>query len=110
MRVTREKVIGYVHYWQPILGLDHWFLRVRFTERSWFAHCKAAPMYEKATLDFNLDRIRNEMYHELELEELVLHEMVHCIIWESSERAVTQIARAILRGHDKLCRNRSVMA
>lgn len=95
-----------VKKWVPLLGLTHWRIDVKFDERQVAASCAAMPTYENGTVSFNLPYIRKH-YHVLEeVEDLVVHELVHCMIWQSSERAVTQVARSLMRVQDAERRRR----
>jgi predicted SprT family Zn-dependent metalloprotease len=60
-------------------------------------YCTASPQYEEATIGFNLVMVRANELTPLEIEDLVVHELVHCMVWKNSERAVTQVTRALLR-------------
>lgn len=105
MALTHSAIRARVHrafrYWRPILGLESWQLDVRFDEAEDLATCAAKPAYEEATLHFNVPRIRRELPNlYMAVEELCLHEMVHCIAWRESERNVSRITRALLRARD----------
>lgn len=93
----RQRIERLAAQWRPLLGLEAWDIQLRFDEKTHQATCTAKPVYQEATLTFNLHRIRKEIRTPAALEELVVHELVHCIIWKSSERAVTQIGKALLR-------------
>lgn len=98
MTRLQQEIHRHVNYWRPILGLEGWDLRVQFNERENTATCAAKPCYLKATLHFNTDKeIRREYPTRADREELVLHEMVHSIIWRASERAVSQVTLSLLR-------------
>jgi hypothetical protein len=97
----RARVHRLVAKWRPILGLESWALDVRFDEREHIATCAAKPAYEEATLYFNVPCIRRELPPTMAaLEELCLHEMVHCLLWRSSERTVSRVTRSLLRARD----------
>lgn len=89
--------------WRPTLGLSDWRMSVRWDEAEHLATCQAVPQYEDATISFNLARIQRDLRRHPRavtdrwLEELVVHELVHAIIWKSSERTVTMVSRALLR-------------
>lgn len=87
-------------YWRPILGLESWNIQIRYDERECLGTCVARPSYLEAELTFNTRRIGSEIKTKKGLEELVLHELVHCVIWHASERAVSQVTHAILRARD----------
>lgn len=93
----RREIQQHFNYWRPVLGLEGWDIRIRFDERQCQAYCDARPKYLTATLNFNLTRIRKELKTPAEREELVLHEMVHTVIWKASETAVSQVTLSLLR-------------
>lgn len=93
----RTRIERLIKKWRPLLGLEDWMMEFRYDERKEKGCCIATPCYEEATIGFNLNRIRKEMVKPGELEELVVHELVHAIVWKASERSVTQISRALLR-------------
>lgn len=98
MRVTEAEIHRLVRYWRKQLDLEGWVIHVRFTETGRLvASCKARPAYEYAIVNFNLPRLRADLFERVELEEVVVHELVHCVSWKASERAVTQLSRALLR-------------
>lgn len=97
----RNRITRLLAKWRPILGLQSWHLDVRFDEDASLATCDARPAYEEAIIRFNLRRIKQELPNAVAaLEELVVHEMVHCLIWRASERAVSWVTRSILRARD----------
>lgn len=105
MSITNTAIRGRVHravdYWRSILGLDSWDLSVSFDEVNDLGNCNAKPVYEEAILGFNLARIRAELPPSYAaIEELVLHEMVHCFDFEASERKVSRYTRSLLRARD----------
>lgn len=97
--VLRERIERLLKKWRLELDLDRWLIEVRFGNYEETGSCCAEPAYEEAVLSFNLNLIKKECWAYPALRELVVHELVHCIIWKSSERAVTQVTRAILRAH-----------
>lgn len=95
--VLRARIMRLVKKWRPRLDLAAWMIDVRFDEDVDLGTCDAKPAYEKAVIAFQIPLVRDEVSNITELEELVVHELVHCIMWKSSERAVTQVSRVILR-------------
>ena len=97
----RKRIHRAVDYWRSILGLDSWGLGIIFDEQNDLANCHAKPIYEEAVLAFNLPRIRSELPPAYAaIEELVLHELVHCFDFEASERKVSRYTRSLLRARD----------
>jgi hypothetical protein len=98
----RIRIHRLVAKWRPIMGLQSWGLTVRFDEPEHMATCAARPQYEEAVINFNLPRVRAELPNNVAAtEELVVHELTHCLIWKSSERAVSWVTRTILRARDE---------
>lgn len=97
----RSQIKGYIRYWRPVLGLEGWNLTVHFNEKVYQAYCTAKPKYLEATLGFNLDRIRKEVKTPAAREELVLHEMVHAVIYKASETQVSQVTLSLLRARTR---------
>lgn len=105
MSVTNAHMRARVHrafnYWRPILGLESWGILVAFDETKHLATCTAKPSYEEATIRFNLQRMRAELPPTYgAVEELTLHELVHCVDYSASERTVSRITRSLLRARD----------
>lgn len=97
----RARIERLVRKWRPLLGLESWGLDVRYDATDCMACCEAKPAYEEATIRFNLPRVKRELPNVvLALEELVVHELVHALIWRANERAVSRVTRAILRARD----------
>lgn len=94
---VRRSIVRLVEHWRPILGLDTWVIEVRFDERSDRGNCVACTQYEEAVVAFNPRRILKEVRNLAGLQELVVHELVHCLAWRSNERTVTHLSRAFLR-------------
>lgn len=114
----RYEIDQILAYWQPILDLENWDIRIGFTEAESVACCLAKPQYLTAMLDFNLARLGQEIKTRPELEELVLHELVHARLWALAnvlpdldtipnrfleyyeEEAVSQVTNALLRARN----------
>lgn len=95
--------------------MQHWKVEVNFDLTNHLATCEAEPQYMSAVLSFNPQRLETDISSERELEELVLHELVHARLWALAnllqgqdkneqrmlefleEEAVTQITGALLR-------------
>lgn len=90
-----------IAHWRPILGLDGWGIELRFDEKKDKANAKVSLQYEEATLNFNLPRIAAEVS---DLEELALHELVHCHEAPyDTETRVSRVTRALLRAAGRSC-------
>lgn len=84
--------------WCPIVGLESWGITVRFDEKKDKANARVSLQYEEATLNFNLVRIKAEVPDHAALEELCLHELVHCHEAPyDTETRVSRVTRALLR-------------
>lgn len=73
-------------YREP-LGLDRWDIRLEVgampeDDRA-KAACTASPEYREATVQFDLDRLKTGD----DVEELVAHELGHCLLWPLHEEA-----------------------
>ena len=100
-------------FWKPVLALDNWDIQVNTKEKIIIASCQAQPQYLTAMLSFNLERLREEIATKADLEELVLHELVHARLWALAnvlpenvpsrfveyfeEEATSQITQALLK-------------
>ena len=93
----RARIERLIKQWRPILGLETWHLEFKWDEKKHAASCESLASYESAELHFNAKMIREEWptYHLQR--QLVVHELVHCLIWKSSEREVVRITRSLLR-------------
>jgi len=110
-----ERVALVIGEWQHRLLLDNWTILCEYTETQHLATCEAEPEYLSAILRFNVERIEKEIHNDLLLEELVLHELVHAVMWPLAnmwrgldengqrvveyfeEQAVTVVTKALLR-------------
>lgn len=73
----RYRIRTLVEVWRVPLGLGNWALEVHFNDATdEQASCVADPEYRKGLLTFNLKRLSVD-----ELDETVLHEMLHCVGW-----------------------------
>lgn len=110
-----QEIAAWVREWAPRLDLQHWEIEVNFDEDVHQATCTAEPQYMHAVVSFNPERLNLEIETERQLEELVLHELVHARLWTLAnmfagldengqrmvefleEEAVTQMTGALLR-------------
>lgn len=104
MRITRGQVLALVAKWQARLLLDAWKIRVILTTKmGHLAECEASPEYLDAVLRFNPVRLTPE-----NLEETVVHELIHCHTWElwdhagdagdkAHERLTSTLQRIVMR-------------
>ena len=80
----RRRILALTEVWRVPLGLGSWSFDVRFEDTvPEQASCVADPEYRKAVLIFNLRRLAAD-----ELDETVLHEMLHCIGWPIAALAI----------------------
>ncbi len=106
MRYTKERrqIQRLIKKWRPVLGMNTWSIEIVFLEKTGkfkaSAWCEAVPKYEEARITFDLPRMSRYYIGFLAIEEVVMHEMVHAIAWNSTEIEVTRIARSILRAFD----------
>lgn len=101
----RTRIEALVARWVPILGLQDWLIAVRFDERKHQGTCVARPQYEEATIRFNLRVVAR--LRPAEIEDLVVHELCHCVTWGArvagfhQEHLTTRVGRAVLRAAGK---------
>lgn len=93
----RKQIEALLAYWRPILGLDSWAIEIRWNEKHHTGWCIAKPKYREAMIGFNLDRIKRECRTPEQVEDLCLHELIHCVCWRESETCVSQMTQAMLR-------------
>jgi len=94
VKITRGQVLALVAKWQARLLLDAWKVRVILTTKlGHLAECEASPEYLDAVLRFNPARLTPE-----NLEETVVHELIHCHTWELWDLA----GDAGTKAHEKL--------
>lgn len=83
-----------IEKWQPIVGLSEWEIKVLVSDIfSSHGSSTAEPRYRQLTLTFNPKRIEED---DLDLEELVIHELVHALtwrLWEFAEQMLTNYGR-----------------
>lgn len=104
MRMTEIKALKLVKKWQEILALQDWVIIVFFKNKSKSKGASISPnyRYRKATLT-----IYN---HQLNLEEYVLHELLHLIVGEYTalvfgllqDRMTSQEASILNREEDRV--------
>ena len=96
---VRARINRAIRHWVPLVGLESWGIVVRFDETKHKAACHVTSLrYEEATLWFNLPRIRAELLPTYAaVEELALHELVHCLLPYNGEQSVSRITRTLLR-------------
>jgi hypothetical protein len=82
-RATTKKAIRkIITEWKERLGIKHWTVFVNFSRNGSMAECYAEPEYFKAYLNFFMKRVMEEVQTNYDLEELVVHELCHCLSWE----------------------------
>ena len=82
-RATTKKAIRrIITEWKERLGMTHWTIFVNFSRSGSMAECYSEPEYFKGYLSFFMKRVMKEVQTNYDLEELVVHELCHCIAWE----------------------------
>jgi hypothetical protein len=93
--------------WLSLLGMDHWHIVVELAEAgdeecdAAAARCWPQQHYENATIRFYLPEVRK--MNLIQLEEVVIHELAHCILdegnirWRPEEHIATLLSRAFMR-------------
>ena len=75
----RNQIQSLVEEWCPILGLNDWTVICKFGQFENMATSECEPRYNRIYLTFNLDRIESEP--DVDLMELVAHELAHAFTW-----------------------------
>lgn len=97
MTRLQQEILRHFNRWRPVLGMEGWDVKICWNERENTATCAAKPKYLRARLYFNLPDVPKEYPTVDEREELVLHEMVHCLMPYASETQVSQVTLSLLR-------------
>ncbi len=83
-RITKKVLLTKtVEIMQPILQLSDWKLIVKFSSSPRMkdtATCEALPEYKVAVIKINNNELKNLSHNEIVT--VVIHEMVHCILWD----------------------------
>lgn len=79
--VAKKKIRELVREWKPILDLGHWTIDVSFDKKQWAACCEAKPEYRAANINFYMAKLLPKLKLNYELEEFVVHELIHCLTW-----------------------------
>ena len=104
-KTIQKEILKLISEWQSKLILDGWLIYTTFEKEVPMATCAVADDYYSAYLNFNLKRIEDELDTNLELEELVVHEMMHIVVWDMSELAdgfINEKDTHLLRQHQKI--------
>lgn len=94
-RETAKKHIRrLIREWKPILDMSNWTFEVTFYRDKYKASCAAEPEYRKGYLNLYLGELLKTWKTNYELEEFVVHEMLHCLTWSlitMTERLINNI-------------------
>lgn len=117
----KNKIRKCVRYWIPIVGLQNWELVISFDEPRHLATAYSNPKYLSCHIKFNLDSIKDNELGDEGISQLVLHELVHPLIYELArgrdghdpepmveyleEVTVTAVTHAIWRAHGGVIQN-----
>jgi len=77
MSINQEKIKQYLTKWQPILRLQDWDIKLQIVETAWR---KSADIKINENLHIAILLINNDPVCK-NLEELVLHELLHLKLW-----------------------------
>lgn len=80
----QRRVQQLIRKWTRLLDLYQWKFGINFNIEGEAAACSADPEYRMAALNFNLAKITDS-----EEETFVIHELLHCHIWELAHTAQT---------------------
>lgn len=77
----KKNVKRIIREWKSTLDMSNWTFEITFNKDDYAATCFAEPEYRNAYINFFLKRISAELKTNYELEEFVVHEMIHCLTW-----------------------------
>ena len=98
---TKKNIRRIIREWKPVLDMTHWTFEVTFYKDKYTASCYAEPEYRKGYLNLYLGKLLEKWKTNYELEEFVVHEMLHCLTWSlvtMTERLIVNIGD---NGHTK---------
>lgn len=81
--VAKSQIKKLIKEWKPVLDMSNYLIKVTFYKSTYSAWCVAEPEYKKAQINFYLTKLLPKLKINYELEEFVVHEMIHCLTWES---------------------------
>lgn len=102
-RSLKRRIRVHLGYWVPLLGLGGWHVTVCWSargapaRRSVAGSCRPQPAICDVQFAFNLRGMAKVGYPDCELEELVVHEVLHAVTIGGSERATNTLAHALVR-------------
>lgn len=79
--VAKKQIKKLIREWKPVLDMSHWTIEVTFHKEEYAASCYAEPEYRNAHLNFYLGKLLPKFKINYELEEFVVHELIHCLSW-----------------------------
>lgn len=103
--VVKETIQELVADWRPKMGLANWSFYITFNREKPVASCEVLENYWSVQLNFYLKRIEEDVETNLELEELVVHEMAHVLVWDLATFAEDYIdddEDQLLKQHEKM--------
>lgn len=80
----KAAILACVEKYQQLFNLDKWGIEVKFPRLKHTADCEAWPHYKQVVLQFDLRKIDDDI-----IDEIVVHEMLHCHIWELAAFALS---------------------
>jgi hypothetical protein len=88
---AKKQILELIEWWKNPLDMANWTFKITFRKDQWKASCYAEPEYRTAQLNFYLDQLIPQFKTNYELEEFVVHEMVHCLTWQLVDLTETLI-------------------
>lgn len=79
--VAKKQIRNLIKEWKSILNMEHWTFEVTFSKEDSRASCYAMPEYRRAVMNFWVTGLLKSIKSNYELEEFVVHEMLHCVAW-----------------------------
>ena len=84
-RITKKVLfVKTIEIAQPLLNLNDWKIRIRFSNRMrGTADCDASPEYKEALIRLNMKELKFLEYQEIV--SMAIHELIHCVVWPLTE-------------------------
>lgn len=98
--MTGKEIRAAVAYWQPLLGLGDWQIRVRIGRIAGGHRATAEADWHYREADLAFDP-RQMVKMKDDVDEVVLHELTHLICWRGHEEAQKRARNGI--DEQKLC-------
>ena len=88
--MTKKQITELVRKWSKRLGLNHYDITIYTPtndDGEYAGSCKATPEYLRATIRINLSEPEDE------IENTILHELLHIVMWKLDKRITVKYAQ-----------------